>query len=68
MIYSDSGQDEGIHMARCQRNGHSVLAKSLPVNVPSFPSFVRGAVQDQDDDQVKFYTIFRYTYYYKLDF
>ena len=47
----DSGQDEGIHMPRGQRGGHPTLAKSLPVSVPSFPSFVRRTVQDQDDDQ-----------------
>lgn len=48
----DSGQDEGIHMPRGQRGGHPTLAKSLPVSVPSFPSFVRRTVQDQDDDQL----------------
>ena len=48
----DSGQDEGIHMPRGQRGGHPTLAKSLPVSVPSFPSFVRRIVQDQDDDQL----------------
>ncbi|PBC29051.1 Proline-rich AKT1 substrate [Apis cerana cerana] len=48
----DSGQDEGIHMSRGQRGGHPTLAKSLPVSVPSFPSFVRRTVQDQDDDQL----------------
>ncbi|XP_017875610.1 uncharacterized protein LOC108622323 isoform X2 [Ceratina calcarata] len=46
------GQDEGIHMPRGQRGGHPTLAKSLPVSVPSFPSFVRRNVQDQDDDQL----------------
>lgn len=51
-LYLDSGQDEGIHMSRGQRGGHPTLAKSLPVSVPSFPSFVRRTVQDQDDDQV----------------
>ncbi|XP_031836535.1 proline-rich Akt substrate 40 kDa [Nomia melanderi] len=48
----DSGQDEGIHMPRGQRSGHPTLAKSLPVSVPSFPSFVRRTVQDEDDDQL----------------
>lgn len=48
----DSGQDEGIHMPRGQRGGHPTLAKSLPVSVPSFPSFVRKTVQDEDDDQL----------------
>ncbi|XP_078046144.1 proline-rich Akt substrate 40 kDa [Augochlora pura] len=48
----DSGQDEGIHMPRGQRGGHSTLAKSLPVTVPTFPSFVRRSVQDEDDDQL----------------
>lgn len=48
----DSGQDEGIHMPRGQRGGHPTLAKSLPVSVPSFPSYVRRSVQDQDDDQL----------------
>ncbi|XP_033322742.1 proline-rich Akt substrate 40 kDa isoform X2 [Megalopta genalis] len=48
----DSGQDEGIHMPRGQRGGHPTLAKSLPVTVPSFPSFVRRSVQDEDDDQL----------------
>ncbi|KZC09239.1 PREDICTED: uncharacterized protein LOC107187534 [Dufourea novaeangliae] len=48
----DSGQDEGIHMPRGQRGGHPTLAKSLPVSVPSFPSFVHRTVQDQDDDQL----------------
>lgn len=47
----DSGQDEGIHMPKGQRDGHSTLAKSLPVTVPIFPSIVR-AVQDQDDGQL----------------
>lgn len=44
-------------MPRGQRDGHSTLAKSLPVTVPAFPS-IRRAVQDQNDDQVTFYTIF----------
>lgn len=48
----DSGQDEGIHMPRGQRGGHPTLAKSLPVSIPSFPSFVRRTVQDQDNDQL----------------
>ncbi|CAL7945062.1 unnamed protein product [Xylocopa violacea] len=48
----DSGQDEGIHIPRGQRGGHPTLAKSLPVSVPSFPSFVRRTVRDQDDDQL----------------
>lgn len=39
-------------MPRGQRDGRSMLAKSLPVTVPVFPSIHR-AVQDQDDDQVK---------------
>jgi len=47
-------------MPRCQRDGHSTLAKSLPVIVPVFPSIVRRAVQDQDDDQVKPYIIFNF--------
>ncbi|XP_032687284.1 uncharacterized protein LOC116851708 isoform X2 [Odontomachus brunneus] len=48
----DSGQDEGIHMPKGQRDGHSTLAKSLPVTVPAFPSMIRRRVQDQDDDQL----------------
>ncbi|XP_012224788.1 uncharacterized protein PRAS40 [Linepithema humile] len=48
----DSGQNEGIQMPRSQRDGHATLAKSLPVTVPAFPSIVRRAVQDQDDDQL----------------
>lgn len=56
IIYADSGQDEGIHMPKGQRDGHSTLAKSLPVTVPAFPSMMRRRVQDQDDDQVKFHT------------
>ncbi|XP_076249303.1 proline-rich Akt substrate 40 kDa [Calliopsis andreniformis] len=48
----DSGQDEGIHMPRGQRGGHPTLAKSLPVSVPSFPSYVRKTIQDEDDDQL----------------
>lgn len=48
----DSSQNEGIHMPRGQRDGHSTLAKSLPVTVPAFPSIVRRAVQDQNDDQM----------------
>ncbi|KAM0734194.1 hypothetical protein ACS0PU_011665 [Formica fusca] len=48
----DSSQNEGIHMPRGQRDGHSTLAKSLPVTVPAFPSIVRRAVQDQNDDQL----------------
>ncbi|XP_014480457.1 PREDICTED: uncharacterized protein LOC106747449 isoform X1 [Dinoponera quadriceps] len=48
----DSGQDEGIHMPKSQRDGHSTLAKSLPVTVPAFPSMIRRRVQDQDDDQL----------------
>ena len=52
ILYLDSGQDEGIHMPRGQRGGHPTLAKSLPVSVPPFPSFVRRTVQDEDDDQV----------------
>lgn len=47
----DSTQNEGIHMPRGQRDGHSTLAKSLPVTVPAFPS-IRRAVQDQNDDQL----------------
>lgn len=39
-------------MPRGQRDGHSTLAKSLPVIVPVFPSIVRHTIQDQDDDQV----------------
>lgn len=50
---SDSGQDEGIHMPKSQWEGHSNLARSLPVTVPAFPSIVRRTVQDQDDDQVR---------------
>lgn len=57
-LYLDSGQDEGIHMPRGQRGGHPTLAKSLPVSVPSFPSFVRRTVQDQDDDQVQYIFFF----------
>ncbi|KAL2725660.1 ethanolamine kinase 1 isoform X1 [Vespula squamosa] len=48
----DSGQDEGIHMHRGQRGGHPTLAKSLPVNVPTFPAFIRKAIPDQGDDQL----------------
>ncbi|XP_011704657.1 PREDICTED: uncharacterized protein LOC105459964 isoform X1 [Wasmannia auropunctata] len=48
----DSSQNEEIHMSRGQRDGHSTLAKSLPVVVPVFPSIVHRAVQDQDDDQL----------------
>ncbi|KAL6428426.1 hypothetical protein ACFW04_008598 [Cataglyphis niger] len=48
----DSCQNEGIHMPRGQRDGHSTLAKSLPVTVPAFPSIVHRAVQDQSDDQL----------------
>ncbi|XP_050459296.1 uncharacterized protein LOC126855558 isoform X2 [Cataglyphis hispanica] len=48
----DSSQNEGIHMPRGQRDGHSTLAKSLPVTVPAFPSIVHRAVQDQSDDQL----------------
>lgn len=47
-------------MPRGQRDGHSTLAKSLPVTVPAFPSIVRRAVQDQNDDQVIFYKIFNF--------
>ncbi|XP_012280046.1 uncharacterized protein LOC105699535 isoform X2 [Orussus abietinus] len=46
------GHDEGIHIPRGQRGGHPTLAKSLPVSVPVFPSFVRRNMQDQDDDQL----------------
>lgn len=48
----DSGQNEGIHMPRSQRDGHSTLAKSLPVTVPAFPAIVRRRIEDQDDDQL----------------
>ncbi|XP_024892781.1 uncharacterized protein LOC112468177 isoform X2 [Temnothorax curvispinosus] len=48
----DSSQNEGIHMPRGQRDGHSTLAKSLPVTVPVFPSIGHRAVQNQDDDQL----------------
>lgn len=48
----DSSQNEEIHMPRGQRDGHSTLAKSLPVIVPVFPSIVRHTIQDQDDDQL----------------
>lgn len=64
-LYLDSGQDEGIHMPRGQRGGHPTLAKSLPVSVPSFPSFVRRTVQDQDDDQV--YVCNIYIFFYNLN-
>jgi len=47
-------------MPRSQRDGHSTLAKSLPVIVPVFPSIVHHTIQDQDDDQVKFYMIFNF--------
>lgn len=47
-------------MSRGQRDGHSTLAKSLPVTVPAFPSIVHRAVQDQSDDQVKFYKILNF--------
>lgn len=39
-------------MPKGQRDGHSTLARSLPVTVPAFPSMIRRRVQDQDDDQV----------------
>lgn len=48
----DSSQNEEVHMPRGQRDGHAALAKSLPVIVPAFPSIVRRAVQDQDDEQL----------------
>ncbi|KYM78135.1 hypothetical protein ALC53_11424 [Atta colombica] len=48
----DSSQNEEIHMPRSQRDGHSTLAKSLPVIVPVFPSIVHHTIQDQDDDQL----------------
>ncbi|XP_024940672.1 uncharacterized protein LOC107267567 isoform X2 [Cephus cinctus] len=48
----DSGHDEGIHIPRGQRGGHPTLAKSLPVSVPAFPSYVRRNMQDQDDDRL----------------
>lgn len=48
----DSNQNEGIHVPRSQWDGHSTLAKSLPVTVPVFPSIIHRAVQDQDDDQL----------------
>lgn len=40
-------------MHRGQRGGHPTLAKSLPVNVPTFPAFIRKAIPDQGDDQVR---------------
>jgi len=46
------GHDEGIHIPRGQRGGHPTLAKSLPVTVPAFPSYVRRNIQDEDDDQL----------------
>lgn len=42
-------------MPKSQRDGHSTLARSLPVTVPAFPTMIRRTVQDQDDDQVKLY-------------
>ncbi|KAK0088704.1 hypothetical protein PV325_010972 [Microctonus aethiopoides] len=48
----DSGQDEGIHIPKGQRTGHPTLAKSLPVSVPNFSTFVRQTMQDSDDDQL----------------
>lgn len=67
-ICSDSNQNEGIHKPRGQRDGHSTLAKSLPVTVPVFPSIVHRAVQDQDDDQVKpdLYMVFNYSAMYRI--
>ena len=49
----NSGRDEGIHIPRSQRGGHPTLAKSLPVNVPNFPSFMRQNIEDEDDERVK---------------
>ncbi|XP_077255996.1 proline-rich Akt substrate 40 kDa isoform X4 [Temnothorax americanus] len=49
---SASSQNEERHMPRGQRDGHSTLAKSLPVTVPVFPSIGHRAVQNQDDDQL----------------
>ncbi|XP_043269197.1 uncharacterized protein PRAS40 [Venturia canescens] len=46
------GHDEGIHLPRGQRGGHPTLAKSLPVSVPAFPSFIERTIQDEDDDQL----------------
>ncbi|KYN02497.1 PREDICTED: uncharacterized protein LOC108774221 [Cyphomyrmex costatus] len=48
----DLSQNGEIHMPRGQRDGHSTLAKSLPVIVPVFPSIIHHTVQDQDDDQL----------------
>uniref|UniRef100_A0A0C9RG43 Akt1s1 protein n=1 Tax=Fopius arisanus TaxID=64838 RepID=A0A0C9RG43_9HYME len=46
------GQEEGMHTPRGLRGGHPTLAKSLPVSVPNFSSYVRRTMQDQDDDQI----------------
>lgn len=46
-------------MPKGQRDGHSTLAKSLPVTVPAFPSMIRRKVQDQDDDQVNVHVYLR---------
>ncbi|XP_063989234.1 uncharacterized protein Pras40 [Diachasmimorpha longicaudata] len=46
------GQEEGIHIPRALRGGHPTLAKSLPVSVPNFSTYVRRTMQDQDDDQM----------------
>ncbi|XP_011867724.1 PREDICTED: uncharacterized protein LOC105561938 [Vollenhovia emeryi] len=48
----DPSQNKGMQMPRGQRDGHSSLAKSLPVTVPVFPSIVHHAAKDQDDDQL----------------
>jgi len=42
-------------MPKGQRDSHTTLAKSLPVTVPAFTSIIRRTMQEQDDDQVKFY-------------
>jgi len=45
-------------MLKGQRDSHTTLAKSLPVTVPAFTSIIRRTMQEQDDDQVKFYENF----------
>ena len=55
-FYSDSGS-EAMHIPRSQRSGHPTLAKSLPVTVPAFHSFGQRLIQEEDDEQVRFYNM-----------